>query len=189
MSTPTTPHDLITVLTEDHREAEELFGHLESRAGETSQQAEDLLRETVTALVQHSVVEEVYLYPTVRKHLPAGGRLADQDIAEHDQIERTMRRLESLTPADTGFWPAVHELIREVRRHVRDEEDDLFPRLRAACPHEDLRALGHKVEQARKVAPTRPHPHAPSEGGRLAAAAAGTGVIDRIRDALSGRAR
>lgn len=100
-----------------------------------------------------------------------------------------MRSLESLTPSDAGFWSAVHELIREVRQHVREEEDDLFPRLRAACPHEDLRALGNKVEQAEKVAPTRPHPHAPSEGGSLAALAAGAGMVDRIRDALSGRGR
>lgn len=189
MSTPAVPHDLTTVLTDDHREVEEIFARLESLAGGTSAEAESLLRQAVISLVQHSVAEEVYLYPTVRKHLPDGGRLADHDIAEHDQVERTMRRLESLTPSDADFWSAVHELIREVRQHVREEEDDLFPRLREACPHEDLRALGNKIEQAEKVAPTRPHPHTPSEGGPLAALAVGTGLVDRIRDALSGRGR
>lgn len=166
-----------------------MFHRLEGLAEGASEEAETLARQVVISLVQHSVAEEIYLYPTVRKQLSDGDQLADREVAEHDQAEQTMKRLESLTPSDAGFWPAVHELIREVRQHVREEETELFPQLRAACPDSELRELGTKVEQAEKVAPTRPHPGAPSEGGLLAALAPGTGMVDRIRDALSGRGR
>jgi hypothetical protein len=83
----------------------------------------------------------------------------------------------------------MHELIGEIRHHVADEENDLFPKLRAACSEEQLQELGRKVEQVQKVAPTRPHPASPSEGTALAALAPGAGLVDRVRDALSGRGR
>lgn len=187
MSSPTTQRDLITVLTDEHREVEQVFGRLESLAGGTSEQAEQLARQLVICLVQHSVAEEIYLYPTVRERLTGGDELADQEVSEHDEAERTMQRLESQSPSDPDFWPAVHELMREIRQHVHEEETELFPRLRNACAQHELGDLGSKAEQAEQVAPTRPHPDAPSEGSVLAALAPGAGLVDRARDALSGR--
>jgi hemerythrin superfamily protein len=187
MSTPTTQTDLITVLTDEHREVEQIFSRLESLAGGTSEEAERLARRLVISLVQHSVAEEIYLYPTVRERLPGGETLADQEVAEHDEAERTMKRLESQSPSDSDFWPAVHELMREIRQHVHEEETELFPQLRNACREHELRDLGAKAEQVEQVAPTRPHPDSPSEGGLLAALAPGAGLVDRARDALSGR--
>jgi hemerythrin-like domain-containing protein len=187
MSTAATQTDLITALTDEHREVEQIFSRLESLAGGTSEEAEQLARQLVISLVQHSVAEEIYLYPTVRERLPGGDELADQEVAEHDAAERTMQRLESASPSDEDFWPAVHELMREIRQHVHEEEGELFPRLRTVCSEEELRDLGSKAAQAEKIAPTRPHPDAPSEGNSLAALAPGAGLVDRARDTLSGR--
>ena len=100
-----------------------------------------------------------------------------------------MKHLEALSPEEPEFWPTVRKLIAEIRHHVAEEENGLFPQLRAACSVEDLQELGRKVERVQKVAPTRPHPGAPSEGAALAAVAPGAGLVDRVRDALSGRGR
>lgn len=189
MATPTTQPDLIAVLADQHREVEQIFGRLETLAGGTSEEAEKLVRDVVISLVQHSVAEEIYLYPTVRERLPGGDTLADQEVSEHQQAERTMQRLESLQPSDADFWPAVHELMREVHQHMHEEEGEVFPQLRNACSERELQELGGKVEQAQQIAPTRPHPSSPAEGGALAALAPGTGLVDRARDALSGRGR
>jgi hypothetical protein len=43
------------------------------------------------------------------------------------------RRLESLKPAESEFWPTVRELMEAIRHHVQEEEDELFPQLRLAC--------------------------------------------------------
>ena len=53
---------------------------------------------------------------------------------------------------------------------------------------EDLRELGRKVERAKKLAPTRPHPNAPDEPPWNKILAPGAGLVDRVRDALTGRA-
>ncbi len=187
MATSTTQTDLITFLTGQHREVDEMFSQLEKLDGTNSDEAQRLAEQVVISLVEHSVAEEIYLYPTAREHVPGGNEIADHEVSEHAEVEQTMTKLEALSPEDAGFWPTMRQLISSVRHHVGDEENDLFPKLRAACSEQTLQDLGQKVEQVQKIAPTRPHPSSPSEGSSLAAVAPGAGMIDRARDALSGR--
>jgi hemerythrin superfamily protein len=166
-----------------------LFARLEKLEGSISDEAQRLAEQVVIFLVKHSVAEEIYLYPAVREHVPGGNEIADHEVHEHDEVEQIMKRLESLTPVDADFWPTLRDLMKEVRHHVQGEEAELFPRLREACSPQQLQELGKKAQQAEKVAPTRPHPAAPSEGSALGVLAPGAGLIDRLRDALSGRGR
>ncbi|MDQ3764504.1 MAG: hemerythrin domain-containing protein [Actinomycetota bacterium] len=189
MGTSTTPTDLITFLINQHDEVDDMFARLEEMDGATDDKVQRLAEQVVTSLVKHSVAEEIYLYPTVRKRVPGGDDIADHELSEHDEAEQTMKRLEALTPADAAFWPTLYELISQIRHHVQDEENDLFPKLREVCSGQELQELGRKVEQAERVAPTRPHPSAPSEGVPLAALAPGAGLVDGLRDAFSGRGR
>ncbi|SEU25613.1 hemerythrin domain-containing protein [Nonomuraea wenchangensis] len=181
--------DVIAVLTHDHREVEQMFSELESMRGAIGERPKLLAENVVIELVRHSVAEEQYLYPAVREHVPGGDELADYEIAEHAAAERTMHDLEHLEPGDDRFWPELDRLMAEVRHHLREEEDELFPRLREACDQAQLEELGAKVERAKKTAPTRPHPYAPDTppGNRLLMP--GAGLVDRIRDAITGRGR
>jgi hypothetical protein len=47
--------------------------------------------------------------------------------------------------------------------------------------------LGEKFEKSKKLAPTRPHPSAPDRPPANKILGPGVGLIDRMRDALSGR--
>lgn len=179
--------DLIEVLVQDHREVEEMFAELETGRGDV-QRRQRVTSAVIAELVRHSVAEEEYLYPTVRRVLPDGDKVADQEIAEHAEAERTMKELEGLDPGEERFERALGSLTAEVRHHIREEEGDVLPRLAAACSAEELRELGRKVERAKKVAPTRPHPSAPDTPPANKLLAPGTGLVDRIRDALTGRA-
>lgn len=189
MTTSTTQTDLITFLTGQHREVDQMFSRLEKMDGSSSDEAQNLVEKVVISLVEHSVAEEIYLYPATREHVPGGNEIADHEVSEHQEVEQTMKQLESLKPRDAQFWPTVRDLISSVRHHVQEEENDLFPKLRGNSSEQNLKDLGGKAEQAQKVAPTRPHPSSPSEGGPLAALAPGAGMVDRIRDTLSGRGR
>jgi len=72
--------------------------------------------------------------------------------------------------------------------HVRDEETEQFPLLRAHVPSGELIDLAVKVEAAKKLAPTRPHPAAPNSPLFHKLAGPGVGLVDRLRDRLSSRA-
>ena len=79
------------------------------------------------------------------------------------------------------------ELKGQLDHHADDEESDQFPKLRRAVSAEELVDLGRKVEAAKKVAPTRPHPDSPHSELFHMTVGLGVGMVDRLRDALSGR--
>jgi hemerythrin superfamily protein len=180
--------NVIDELVTDHREVEEFFGRIEalpSGAKDRRLYADQATME----LVRHSVAEEMYLYPAVREHVPGGDALADKELQDHAQAEQLMKDLEGCPPDDPEFDRLVGMLMSEIRAHVADEEQNLFPRLRAACPPEALDELGDKVRRAKKTAPTRPHPAAPDKPPANKMLNPGAGLVDRLRDALTGRGK
>ncbi|MER7459905.1 hemerythrin domain-containing protein [Micromonospora sp. NPDC126480] len=188
MTDPSTTmdHDVVDVLTADHREVEVLFVELESRRG-TPEHRRHLADVVIAELVRHAIAEEMYVYPAARRALPDGDQIADHEISEHADAERTMKELEAVDPSDPRFDERLAHLTRTIRHHVRDEEHDLFPRLRAAVAREELVELAGKVTTAKRMAPTRPHPAAPDRPPANKLLAPGTGLVDRVRDAFSGR--
>ncbi|MFC0598269.1 hemerythrin domain-containing protein [Streptomyces palmae] len=178
--------DVIAELTSDHREVEGLFERIRAaRPGDP--EVRNLVDEATVELVRHSVAEEEYLYPTVREHVENGGPLADKELADHKRVERILKDLEGMQPSDPSFGRLVEQLMSEVTTHVQDEEGRLFPMLRAACPQEFLMRLGDRVRQAKKLAPTRPHPSAPHTPPANKLLAPGVGLVDRARDLLTRR--
>jgi len=188
MSNPQTvdDQDVVDILVTDHHEVEALFVELETRQG-TPEYRRQLVDVVISELVRHAIAEEAYVYPTARKALPDGDQIAEHEIAEHADAERTMKDLESVDPSDPRFDELLAHLTSTIRHHVQEEENDLFPRLRAATAREELVELAGKVTAIKKIAPTRPHPSAPDRPPANKLLAPGAGLVDRVRDALSGR--
>nr|WP_270888346.1 hemerythrin domain-containing protein [Pedococcus sp. 5OH_020] len=179
------PLDVVDVLTLDHQEATELLTQI---LGTTDLgEARELTDVLITEVVRHAVAEEMYVYPAMRKHLPDGEAAVEHDIAEHKEIEKTMKELEALNPEDPRFTEVVTHLDSVLADHVADEESEQFPQLRASVPREELVEIAGKVETAKKLAPTRPHPSAPNSELFHKAVGPGVGLVDRLRDRLSGR--
>src|SRR6266498_5041874 len=134
--------DVVTGLTRDHREVEGMFGQLEA-SGMDPQKRREIADDVIIELVRHSVAEERYLYPAVPKALPDGDSVADKELTDHAQAEQTMKDLDGLDPTDARFDTLVSRLITEIRAHVLDEENSLFPRLVELCSQDELDDLGH----------------------------------------------
>ena len=181
----TSGQDVVDVLTTDHREATALIAEI--WATEDTSARRDLADTLIAELVRHAVAEEMYVYPAMRTHLPDGEQEVDHDIQEHQELERQMKQLENLEPLDARFTEVLRGLETTLADHVSDEEGKNFPQLRAALPREELVSLAAKVEGAKKLAPTRPHPAAPNAALFHKVAGPGVGFVDRLRDKLSGR--
>ncbi|MFZ5869613.1 MAG: hemerythrin domain-containing protein [Actinomycetota bacterium] len=177
--------DLIDELIADHREVEDAFTRLE--AGMTADEGQRLVEATITELVRHSVVEETLLYPLAERVLPDGKQLADHEKKDHAEVERMMKELERLEPGSQAYVTEVRMWMRSVRSHIEEEETDLMPRLRDAVDAEELRTLGDRARTLKKLAPTHPHPSTPNSPIAHATVGPLVGLVDRVRDALSGR--
>ncbi|MBT2405237.1 MULTISPECIES: hemerythrin domain-containing protein [unclassified Streptomyces] len=180
--------DVIAELTTDHQEVEDFFKNIQALPVGDPRRKHYADKATIE-LVRHSVAEEAYLYPAVREHLPEGDALADKELEDHAAAEQIMKDLEGCDADDPRFNELINKLMTDIRAHVTDEETNLFPRLRAMCSAETLAELGDKVRTAKKTAPTRPHPSAPDKPPANKLLAPGIGLVDRLRDMMSGRGK
>lgn len=183
--TANTDPDVVDLLTTDHHEVLHLLDEIKE-SGDPERRRE-LADAVIGELVRHSVAEEMFVYPAMRKHLPDGDEAVEHDVAEHKELEQLMKRWEGVDAATPDFDRVLAELEEVLRDHVQDEESEQFPKLRAAIPARQLVDMAGEVEAAKRVAPTRPHPLAPNNALFHFAVGPGVGLVDRLRDAWTGR--
>jgi hypothetical protein len=144
--------------------------------------------EVVTAtLSRHLSAEEQYLYPAVRAAVPGGDLLADREVAEDHAILVTLRQLAATGGDDTEFGRLAAAVAVQLHRHAGAAAEDLLPLLAQMASTEELVRLGNRVETASEAAPTRPHPGTPATPPWNKVVDPAVGVLDKVRDAMSGR--
>ena len=178
--------DVIDVLTADHRDVTALIGEIWTVKDPMIRR--DLTDTAISELVRHAVAEEMYVYPAMRKYLDDGDKSVEHDVEEHKELEQAMKALESVDVSTAEFENHLRHLQTVLADHVQDEESEQFPELRRVVPASELEELAGKVETAKKLAPTRPHPSAPNSELFHKMVGPGVGLVDRLRDKLTGRA-
>ncbi|UKA67147.1 hemerythrin domain-containing protein [Arthrobacter sp. FW306-05-C] len=177
--------DVVDILTSDHQDMIALIGQIKGAPGESERR--DLADTLIAEVMRHAVAEEMYVYPAVEDHVPDGKGEVEHDKKEHAEIVKLMKRLEKEEPSGQSFMELVNELEAQLGHHANDEETEQFPKLRQHIPREKLIEIGEKVEKAKKLAPTRPHPSAPHSELFHKTVGPGVGMVDRILDKLTGR--
>jgi hemerythrin-like domain-containing protein len=183
--------DALTFLRQDHKS---VLGMLEVLDGAPSGSgaAESGLSTMVTNLViaesQHEAIEEQFFWPAVRERLEDGDVLADKAIEQEQEGKRLLQRLEDGTPGDPDYQEALKAFVKAGRDHIAYEQDVVWPAFEAAASRDELVKLGEKLEAAKKIASTRPHPDTPPNPAVLKTMGMATAMVDHVRDAASGRA-
>jgi len=185
--------DAIAVLKQDHREVEQLFKRFE-KAGDGAHRAKRAIADSVILdLSRHAGIEALVFYPAVRAEVSGATSDVLEALEEHHLVKLALRELEDLDSADERFDAKMTVLMENVRHHVKEEEQELFPLVRAHLGRARLAELGDELRAAKPRVPTRPHPGAPDTppgnvliGGAVAvmdrARTVGQQVIERVRD-------
>ena len=149
--------DAVSLLESDHRAVDQLFREYEAlpRTAGASARREPVER-MIRELSVHTAIEEQVLYPTVGREVPGGAAMEAEARREHQEAKETLRRLDRMEPNGQDFDSAVRDLIEEVRHHVEEEEGEMFPKLRMALTQDRLTTLGARMQEAKRMAPTRP---------------------------------
>ena len=133
------PQDAISLLKRDHAEAAQLFERLQSAA---DSEREDLAERICALLTVHATCEEELLYPAAHEALDDDATVFEAEI-EHGCARELIAQIDGLTVDDPRFGATVKVLREYVRHHVREEEKQLFPRLRKTAL--DLDVLGKSI--------------------------------------------
>jgi len=180
--------DALSLLKSDHRTVESLFKRFEASKG-ASQAKEEVCRQIVRELSVHAAIEEEAFYPTIKPRSKELEELVLEALEEHHVAKWVLSELEKMTPDDERLDAKMNVLAESVRHHVREEEQELFPKVRKALSTEELSQLGRVLAGLKTASPTHPHPRAPDEPpGNLIAGAIAT-VVDAGKDLLAGLGR
>jgi hemerythrin-like domain-containing protein len=183
--------DALTFLREDHKS---VLGMLEVLDGAPSGDGSQVsgLQTMVTNLViaesQHEAIEEQFFWPAVRKALDDGDTLADKAVEQEQEGKKLLAQLEHGEPGQPEYQQALQAFVQAGREHIAYEQEVVWPKVEAALSREQLERLGGQLKQAKKIAPTRPHPETPPMPLVLKTLGMVTATIDHVRDALTGRA-
>lgn len=181
--------DAITLLKDDHHTVEQLFKKFEQAGDRAFVQKRQIVDRIIEELSVHAAIEEQVFYPVARAAVPDTETIALESLEEHHVVKWLLSELADMSPEHERFTAKVTVLIENVRHHVEEEEGDFFPKVREALGRNEMADLGETLANAKKTAPTKPHPRMPDSGPANAVAGAITGVVDRVGSNLSGIAQ
>jgi len=135
----------IDLLIEQHRQLESLLATLLHAA--ENERAPALAR-AADLLMSHVTVEEKYFYPAVHARRTEGILL--ESLEEHLSLKRIVADLLALAVDDVHFEPKSHVLKEQCEHHHKEEEEHLFPKVRAILDPTQLAKLGHEMQLAQR---------------------------------------
>jgi hemerythrin superfamily protein len=181
--------DAIKLLKDDHKTVEHLFKRFEKAGDHAVVEKREVVDRIIEELSKHAAVEEQLFYPVIRATVPGTEDTALESLEEHHIVKWLLSELDGLDPEDERFDAKVTVLIENVRHHVKEEEGELFPKVRDELGRAALGDLGDAMAAAKRIAPTHPHPKAPDEPPGNLVMGAAAGVADRVGDTVSGLAQ
>jgi hemerythrin superfamily protein len=131
------PKDAIALLKADHEAVSHLFAEYEKTHSVPNRKA--LVAEICTALGVHAQIEEEIFYPAVKAALK-DRMLVPEATVEHAGMKDLIAQLEGAQPDGEMYDAKVTVLSEYVKHHVKEEQDEMFPKARASSL--DLVALG-----------------------------------------------
>ncbi len=112
----------IELLKGQHREVEGLL----QRLGEVEGGARvRLLGEVAELLTLHTALEERYFYPVMR--VEGLTHHAERSFAEHAEVKRLLSDIMEMKQRDPRLPELVARLSAAVKKHVAEEEGEVFP--------------------------------------------------------------
>ena len=135
--------DAIALLSADHKEVDALFKEYEKLCKADADDGEKglLAAQICAMLTVHATIEEELFYPAARAALEDDGQdLLDEAVVEHASAKDLIAQIEDANPGDELFDAKVQVLGEYIRHHVKEEETELFPKVKKAKA--DLVALG-----------------------------------------------
>ncbi|WP_211234583.1 hemerythrin domain-containing protein [Solimonas soli] len=121
----------IELLKADHREVEALFKQFENTTDDREKVA--LASAICHALTVHAEIEEQIFYPESRRVLGKGDQdQVDEAVVEHASLKQLMADLDGMKAGDDLFEARVTVLKEYVQHHVKEEENEFFPKVARA---------------------------------------------------------
>jgi hemerythrin superfamily protein len=171
------------LLRQQHQTVQQMLSQFVPSKGSDRGELFDCLRAT---LAVHETAEEMIVYPVLRGISDVGKKIAEARVEEESEAKDVLAQLEKLGVDGSGFDEQFEAFRKSVLKHAGAEESEVFPLLESNVDNEKLRKMASSIQMAEKLAPTHPHPHGPDSAVGNMLVGPFVGMVDKVRDALSG---
>lgn len=136
-------NDALNLLINDHKQVKEMFEQFEGLSDRSKATKKKLADQICQALTVHTQLEEKIFYPAAREAINDED-LMDEAQVEHASAKELIEQLQGMEADDDLYDAKVKVLSEQVEHHVREEEDEMFPKVRKAKL--DLEQLGEQMK-------------------------------------------
>lgn len=132
------------ILIEDHRKVAKLFREIEDTTERAEKTRDGLFAEIKTALDEHTRIEEEVLYPALER-ADKTHELTLEAEEEHKVVKELLAQLESEDNTTEEWTAKLTVMIENVEHHVKEEENELFPKAEKALNEDELTTLEEEL--------------------------------------------
>ncbi|KAI8958604.1 hypothetical protein F5Y11DRAFT_33155 [Daldinia sp. FL1419] len=169
-----------SVIKQDHRQIEKYFDKIiNANDHDTQRRYQNAF---VWELTRHAIAEELVVYPSIETGLNNGQEMADKDRAEHQVTKEQLYKFQNMSPGDSDFIPTLESLMKDLKMHIKDEEEHDLVKLEEALLPTRSKDMAQQFEMTKVFTPTRSHPSAPNKPPYETAAGLMTAPLDKLRD-------
>lgn len=148
--------DAITLLKQDHKNVKKLFREFKAAGDDATTRKRDLVAKIIEELTIHTYIENEIMYPEVRKLVPDIEDDILESYEEHHVADVLCMELFTMSPENDHYVAKTTVLIENVEHHIKEEEDEWFPKVREALGRKELSEIGARMLEAKKKAPKTP---------------------------------
>lgn len=171
---------ILPAIKRDHRELE---AHIHKILHSTDPDEQTRYQnQFVWELARHTIGEELVVYPALAKHIKQGQALADKNRSEHQDVKQQLKNFQGLSATDPQFKPALEGLLKDLERHIEQEEGEDLVRLEEMLSRAESEALSRSLDRTKMFVPSRSHPTAPNKPPFETAVGLLTAPVDIVAD-------
>ena len=130
------------MLRADHKKVSGLFAEYEK--ARSASRKKDLVAEICNELTVHAQIEEEIFYPAVKAALN-DKELVPEATVEHASLKDLIAQVQDVEPDGEMFDARVKVLSEYVKHHVKEEQNEMFPKAKASKL--DMKALGAEMAE------------------------------------------
>jgi hemerythrin superfamily protein len=148
------PKDALALLVADHEKVRTLFKQFEELSDRATVSKKKIADQICKELTIHAEVEEAIFYPAVRDLLQET-EVLDEAVVEHSGAKNLIEQIKEMQPGDDLYDAKVKVLSEQINHHVKEEEGDMFTRIRKGKKNIDLMSLGEEMAVFREECSSR----------------------------------
>lgn len=141
--------DALDLLRSDHERVSALFDQVELTSDETERV--ELIERIRYELMIHAMIEEKVFYPYFAQKEGLED-LVEQAVEDHQEIKVLLEEINQASNRQIRD-DKLAQLMSKVELHIKDEEEDLFPRVEKATDTVQLMQLGDQLEEEKSSMP------------------------------------